>query len=172
VAVEAVWDIDLEVFRDVVEPGGEMHLEPSDEGEDEMPNPLEENEIEPTLDGSFKGKLVSVGESEGGRIATIELEFDIESNLNVSDGLDPMTQESEMGEFTITPISIVVDRTAKGKATLLWNIDRGCLVSFELNADVTEINKTDVEIEFGQETMEQGQEITQEGVIEVSYSIE
>jgi hypothetical protein len=172
VAVDATWDIELVVFRDVIEPGGEMHLEPTDAGENEMENPLENNDVEPTLEGTFKGKLLSIDESEGGRTATIELEFDIESHLDVSDGLEPMTQESDMGEFTITPIAIVVDRTAKGKGKLVWNLDRGCLVSFELNADVTEVNKTDVEIEFGEETMEQGQEMTQEGVIEVSYSIE
>jgi hypothetical protein len=172
VAVEAVWDIELEVFRDVVEPGGEMHLEPADADENQMEDPLADNEVEPTLDGTFKGKLVSIDASEGGKLATIELEFDIESHLDVSEGLEPMTQESEMGEITFLPISIVVDRTAKGKGTLVWNVDRGCLVSFELNADVTEVNKTDVEIEFGDQTMEQSQEMTQEGVIEVSYSIE
>lgn len=172
VAVDATWDVELDVFIEVIEPGGQMHLEPTDGGGADEPDPLADNEVEPTLDGSFKGKLVSIDASESGRVATIELEFDIESHLDVTDGLEPMTQETPMGEITFIPLSIVVDRTAKGKGTLLWNVDRGCLVSFEMTANVSEVNKTVVEFEVDEKMMEQGQEMTQEGVIEVSYTIE
>jgi len=171
VAPEATWEVELEVFREIIEPGGEMHLRPTDmdeEGED----PLADSEVEPTLDGTFTGTFASLEETDGGRIATLTYEFDITSHLELTDGLDPMTNETPMGEMTITPLSIVVDRSAKGTAKLVWNLDRGCLVSFELEADATENNTSQVEIQFGDESMEQGQEVVQEGVIEISYTVE
>lgn len=167
----AEWDIDPAFFEFIVEPGGEMHLAPSDEDAnqfDEIEEQIDDADVEPTYEGTLKGKLVGVEDG----IATIEITIEIEMTLDLSGELEPMTQDSPMGELEINPVEVVVERSAEGSATLMWHVEKGRLSSFTMEADVTEVNTSNVEIDFGGETMEQFQELTQEGTIEVSYSIE
>lgn len=169
VSVGDEWDIDLEHFELIVEPGGEFHLAP--EGEeisfDEMEEQIEEADVEPEYEGSLTGKLVSVE----GRVATIEITAEIEMLLDLSGVIDPMTQEMEGMELVITPVELVIERTAEGTGTLLWDLDKGRMVSLEFEAEVVEVSTNSVEIEVMGETMEQYQEVTQEGVIQVALSI-
>jgi len=170
VSVGDEWDIDLEHFELIVEPGGEFHLTP--EGEevqfDEMEEQIEEADVEPTYEGSLIGKLLSVEE----RIATIEITAEIEMLLDLSGVIDPMTQEMEGMELLITPVELVVERTAEGTGTLLWDLEKGRMISLEFEAEVVEISTNSVEIEVMGETMEQYQEVTQEGTVQVSCTIE
>ncbi|WP_145183147.1 hypothetical protein [Planctomycetes bacterium Pla163] len=171
IEVGAEWDIDPAFFEFMVEPGGEMHLKPSDADAneyDEMAEQIEEAGVEPTYEGTLKGKLVSVEEG----VAKIEITIEIEMTLDLSGELEPMTQDTPMGELEINPVEVVVERTAEGTGTLMWHVAKGRLISFTMEADVTEVNTSNVEIDFGGETMEQFQELTQEGSIEVSYTIE
>lgn len=171
VEVDEIWDIDLDVFESIIEPGGELHLMPSDadmEEFGEMEEQIEDADVEPEYDGTFTGKLLSVAE----RKATIEIRADIEMLMDLSGVLDPMTQEMQGMEILITPIEMVIERTAEGTGTLVWDLEKGRLVSFTFEADVSEISSNTMEMEVMDQVIEQFQELTQEGTIELSYTVE
>ncbi|MEZ5979049.1 MAG: hypothetical protein R3F34_12605 [Planctomycetota bacterium] len=173
VAVDDEWELPLELFVELTEPGGDLKLTPpDDEGAEDVENPLENTDDEPTYDGTFKARLRGFREEDGVRYADVDLEFEISSELEVTDALDPMTQDSPMGEMTITPIEIRVERTAEGKGHFVWNVTRGCVRSVHIEADLTELNYNAVEIDLGGEVMEQSQEITSEGSMTCDLTVE
>lgn len=170
VSVGDEWDIELEHFEMIIEPGGQFHLEPegAETEFDGMEDQIEEADIEPTYEGTLTGKLTSVEE----RMATIEVTAEIEMLIDMSGVLDPMTQEMQGMELVITPIELVIERTAEGTGTLVWDIENGRLVSFEFEAEVIEMTTNSSEIEVMGDVMEQYMESTSEGTISVAYSID
>lgn len=174
VAVGDEWRIDLELIELIQGLGSDVSLVPEgDDFEFEEFDDFEEpdmDDIEPEYDGTFTGTLASVEE----RVATIELEFEIDVTVDMSAALEPMEMEDEYGDvgFVITPTESIVESSVEGTGTLTWDLEKGRLISLEFNADLVETSLDSMEMEVMGDTFEQTQEMTEEGTLSVRYTIE
>ncbi|QDU83448.1 hypothetical protein Pla163_05470 [Planctomycetes bacterium Pla163] len=181
VEVEESWDVPLHVLESILRPGGNLHLAmPEREGADERrgggrrgfgggstdPTALG---VEPEYRGEFKATLAEITGDEGERVARITFVVDASSKYDMTDAIEDVTRETQRGDMTIVTLEAVTTNSFDGKGELLWNLARGCAVSFTLEADIEreEINATETIFDEGGRTMERAS--TSEGTLAYSY---
>lgn len=144
IEVGASYDIEPGALEELLAPGGNMGVEMEMDGaQGGMPG-MDQGQtgdlshfFQEALDGSATGKLKEVRDSEGVRLAVIELNFDV---LAVADLTEAM---GDMGGGELPPgMDISVDRmememTYVGKGEMLWNLTAGHVHSIKMEGDIT-----------------------------------
>ncbi len=142
--VGGAYDLDPSVLEDLLAPGGNLGVEMEmDGGQGGMPG-MDQGQsgdlshfFQEALDGTATGKLKEVRESEGVRLAVIELNFDV---LAVADMADAM---GDMAGGDLPPgIDIEVDRmememTYVGEGEMLWNLSAGHIHSVKMEGELS-----------------------------------
>lgn len=181
VEVDESWDVPLHVLELFVRPGGNLHLTvPEREGGDERRGGrrgrggAESSDpaalgIEPELRGELKATLAEITGEEGARVARITFVVDAASKYDMTDAIEDVTRETQRGDMTTITLESVTTSSFDGKGELLWHLERGCALSFTLEADVEreEINATETIFDEGGRTMERAS--TSEGTLTFSY---
>ncbi|MEM7516190.1 MAG: hypothetical protein AAF368_04595 [Planctomycetota bacterium] len=157
------WSLEPSTLLALEEPGGDLKLTPSDGMPSEEMGPDEGEEPEEELSGSIDATLESVEEDEGRRLATIQLEVDIESFVDLTEFYAEMyggggEEEPEEG-FIIPDVESADSTTSRaGKGQVIWDLDAGRLVSLVLELDVESIETTVMSFDTGQGVEEFEQE--------------
>ncbi len=156
------WDVDIEAFDQMLDPGGDLHIlgEDEEEGDDDEIS----DQIDDNLDGEVTCKLAEIREEGGVRIAVIEIKAiaetgaDMDADFDTPYGSGSMSQEIRIG-FDL-------------EGQLLWNLASGHFAGFELEGDFSYATDVSQEIPDMEFSVEQTQEFEGTATFraEVEYS--
>jgi len=159
------WDVEIDAWRHVLEPGGDLTFldEDGESNSDEI-----DDEISESLDGDIECEFKGFREEDDVRVAviavTIELtgEGDLESELEVED--EHLTSATQTR-------TVSIDTELEGE--LLWDVAAGHMVSFSAVGETTvEMNEGLVlEIDTG-DTWDQAQLLTFSSEVELEFTFE
>ncbi len=177
VAEGDTWEIDMANLVIIMAPGGDLGLEVDMDDEAGMmgggPDPEMMSDFSALLggeiDGEFTGKLMSVREVDGNRIAVIEIVVEIDTKADLIDmALEQMDQEElpEGMEMDVTMMDVEFAYEAKGE--LLWNLTKGHVAGFELKGETAMAMEMAMEMSG---MMEMTMEMSMEMSGELGYSI-
>lgn len=156
------WDLDAEAFRQLLNLGGDLSMEPVDADDDE--------EEEDELDEDWSSELFRLTLTEvTGDTATIKIELDITRHEEGEIEPPPMPEEMEMDPPVITEIEDI-QWAAEGE--LVWSLTDNRAVSLQLEGTLARDAGSTQEMDgpMGSVSIEQSQ--TFEGTFTISISFE
>ncbi len=128
VALGDTWEVEVEVYKALMWPGGDLERYDEDAGEvDEDQQELNRLVLE-SLGGEATVTLVEILEEDGLRLALLELELEVEA------GAELEIEGGDEGPESLLR-AVALARTVSGQ--VLWNLDQGVLQSMSLEADST-----------------------------------
>jgi hypothetical protein len=119
------WQIDIEVFNRLGNPGGDPAIVMNDEEDDD--NDTNE-QLEENLEGTMRGEYAGLREVDGVTLAEILISAELETYFEQDGDLPYEGVEGTM----LSEARFVFDL----EGTLLWNIQAGHPVSFEIAGDI------------------------------------
>ena len=153
VAIGEEWSVDASAMLGVLCPGGDI---PSYYG------PIE-NQRDPdyiarfgahavsrfssAIQGDVDAKLVSAESIDGTHVARIEVTFDVSLNRDPAPWMRAQSAPFEMAKIGQTAKNASHTMTAKGKATLLWDLENNRFIEFAATADTTSDQRLDYDFE-------------------------
>ena len=153
VAIGETWDVDASAMLGVLCPGGDV---PTYYG------PIE-NQRDPDLvarfgshalsrfglgiQGDVEAKLISVVPEDGVRVAHIEITFDVSLSRDPAPWMRDQSAPFEMAKIGQTAKNASHTMTAKGKGTLLWDLEHDRFIEFAATAESTSDQRVDYEFE-------------------------
>ncbi|MDF1799589.1 MAG: hypothetical protein P1V81_10465 [Planctomycetota bacterium] len=161
VEVGDTWEPDVEAFKRLLSPGGDLVFL-DDEGEssaDEI-----DEEIDESLDGEIECELESIEDG----IATITVTMELEGSGDIETDMDG---DGEMIESGVQLREVSIDSEYEG--TLTWNLRAGHMVAFSLvgETEVSILEQVTLQIANGEE-FEQAQTMIFSSETEIEYSAE
>ncbi len=117
------WEVDVRVFDDTMEPGGDLHLVDPEEGEDESEDDFDEN-LSGTITCTYRGTQ----EEDGRKLALIAVEAEVET-FDESEGVEG----EELPEGVEGSEETRLGFTLQGE--LRWDLEGGHALSYELSGE-------------------------------------
>ncbi|QDV08888.1 hypothetical protein Poly30_44430 [Planctomycetes bacterium Poly30] len=172
------YDIDLSAFVDILSPGGNLKLEMEIDGEaagsgmdPEMMTDFSKF-FEDLLEGSATGKYVGTRDVDGVKVAVIELNVEIDASADMAElAAESMGDEMPEGiEMSIDHVD--VEMSYSGTGELLWNMSKGVIHSFEMNADMEMNMDMGMNMAMGGQEMEISMEMAMSGSVKNTVTTE
>ncbi len=164
------WRLEPGLVEQLADLAGDLRFEEEDEDEDEE-DMMEEliEEAGEQVDGDFTATFVGFREEDEVRVAEIRLEADVSGTAEGSADIDEEGPDGTNIEGT-QELAVELNNVLTG--TLLWNVDAGRMHSLEASTELTIQNNISASLDFGQFQLESLQEMTFEGVSELTVSVE
>ncbi|QDU83618.1 hypothetical protein Pla163_07170 [Planctomycetes bacterium Pla163] len=153
------WLVEPAVLRAALRPGGDLGLAPTDAAAAERLGAFDRSGglagLLGTPTGTIEGKLLHVRGPAGARVATMEFTIDVRFFAELSGEswpafVDPAPPGDE--EVKVTVSSTELDALAdRGVATLVWDVDGGRFVSFDLDLTLDLRATQDLVLSLGEE---------------------
>lgn len=159
------WDVDIDAWRHVLEPGGDLSFlnEDGESNSDEI-----DQEISDSLDGDIECEFKGFREDDDVRVAVIAVTIEVEGSGDLEEELEV---EDEHISSAMQSREISVSTELEGE--LLWDVGGGHLLSFsavgETNVEMNE--GLTLEIETG-DTWDQSQLLTFSSEVELDFTFE
>jgi len=148
------WEVDPVVLAEVLAPGGDLKLVPEEVEMAGGMNPTDTGMgdfsawFSEGLEGSVKARFVGTRETAGVKVGEIAIEVDITSAVDMTEKSQERLERAELPaqveEIEITSSDLQLELESEG--TLLWNLDAGCALSFELKGEFELSADTTMEI--------------------------
>ena len=173
------YEIDLANFSNILAPGGNLSLEMEVDGEmsgagmdPEMMTDFSKF-FEEMLEGDASGKYVGTRDVDGVKVAVIEIEVEINASADMSE----LAAESMGGEEVPEGVEMSIDRmdvelVYTGSGELLWNMAKGVVHSFEIDAEMEMNTDMAMAVSMGGNEMEITMEMMMSGSVKNSVTTE
>jgi hypothetical protein len=176
VAVGDEWRIDTTSLADVLAPGGDLTILPSDSEMEEMGGMMpggvgmDMRQMLGEVDGEATATLTAV---EGSR-ATITVAIEIEAFNDLSEMVREMMDDAEMpeevGSMEIESVDIELSLEAEG--TLVWDLEAGHFVEFNLSSSMEVTMDQAMSMEAQGQSMSMEQSMVFSSTSESNYTAE
>lgn len=144
IKVGATYDIEPGALEELLAPGGNMGVVMETDGDGGgMPgmDPSQSGDMSPffeeALDGTATGKLKEVRESDGVRLAVIELNFDVLGAADLTESMGEMSGGDMPPGVDISVDRMEMEMTYVGEGEMLWNLTAGHVHSVNLEGELT-----------------------------------
>ncbi|MCZ6598395.1 MAG: hypothetical protein O7B99_12205 [Planctomycetota bacterium] len=155
------WDVDIEAYKRMINPGGFLGFYSEEVGErDEQQEEFARSVLD-ALEGDITATLDGTRDEDGVNVAVIALAIEVSAEVDREVEADEGPERTEAFAF---------ERELEGE--LLWNLDAGVFHSLELEGDGTETTSTIMTFSAGDRDIEFEQSRTMEGTITFSARIE
>ena len=160
------WEVDIEAWRHVLEPGGDLTFL-DDEGESSM-DEIDE-EISASLDGDVECEFKGFRDEDGVRVAVIAVTVEVEGAGDSEEEQEIEPNDHVTGVTQSREVSI----SSEYEGELLWAVEAGHLLSLSLAGETSvEVNET-VSFELTEgDTFEQSQLMTFGSETEIEFTFE
>lgn len=149
------WEVDPVVLAEVLAPGGDLKLVPEEVEMAGGMNPTDtgmgdfSSWFSEGLEGSVKARFEGTRETASGvKVGEITIEVDITSAVDMTEKSQERLERAELPahveEIEITSSDLQLALESEG--TLLWNLEAGCALSFELKGEFELSADTTMEI--------------------------
>jgi len=139
------WEIEAEDLRSVLMPGGDWHMLPDDfpEGPYDVLTPTDilavslgnHGEHPDELDGLCELRWIETRDSEGGELAVLSLEIELEVTADHSERMAELRELVDWDDQR-RDVLMHIAWVLEGKGEVVWNLDQGRLESFRLPAEM------------------------------------
>lgn len=173
------YEIDLANFSNILAPGGNLSLEMEVDGEmsgagmdPEMMTDFSKF-FEEMLEGDASGKYVGTRDVDGVKVAVIEIEVEINASADMSELAAESMGEGEVPEGVEMSIDRMdVELVYTGSGELLWNMAKGVVHSFEIDAEMEMNTDMAMAVSMGGNEMEITMEMMMSGSVKNSVTTE
>jgi len=153
------WDLDLELFKHVLTPGGNLKILPDLSAIEGMPSSMSGgfNDMLGDLKGKAKATYAGSEEVDGAKVGLIKLEFKVDTARDMTEMIrEMMEQAPKMDGMEMSVSSADSETSIEGEGELRWNLALGHLHSLEINGTIAMTSDVEVAVSVS------GQEMTQE----------
>lgn len=165
------YDIDLKAFVDVLAPGGNLHLDMEVDGQmagggidPEMMTDFSKF-FEDLLEGQASGKYTGTRDVGGVKCAVIEIEVQIDAAADMAELAKDSMGEGMPEGMEIDIEHMDVEMSYEGSGELLWNMSKGVIHSFNLEADMDMMMDMGMAMAMGGQDMEMTMEMAMSGSV-------
>jgi hypothetical protein len=159
VSPDESWELDLDLFKHVLTPGGNLKLMPDLSAIDGMPSSMTGGGFNDML-GELKGKAnatyVGSEEVDGAKVGLIKLSFKVDTARDMTEMITEMMERVPMEGMEMTVSSADSETSIEGEGELRWNLTLGHLHSLEINGTISMTSDVQFAVSVG------GQEMTQD----------
>ena len=170
------WEIPLELYSMLSEPGGNLHFEPETENENmsdmgSMAAEQVDDDPDPELDGKIEATYKGTREVDDVKYAVIAIAVEVSAVTDRTEFFNSMKGDApDGGEFMMPTVNSATEEAAfEGEGEILWNIEAGHMHTLKLEGDAERIEMMELEMSMGD--MEQTMEQTSTMVGTESYSV-
>ena len=171
------WELEPEIFRSILAPGGSLKIEPDESSVQDMP--MGSNRM-PSPDkalGEFGGEataeFVDVREVDGVRVALIRIEFEISTASDLTELMQEMMADAPLPdgmEIEMEVESFDMEIVYEGEGELLWNLEGGHLHSFEISGEKTQTVDNSMSVSMAGQAMAMEQSMTMAGTTTIKIT--
>ncbi len=135
------WDVDPNVLRNVLAPGGAVKIEMEEMEMDMMGPQPSPDEMLGDFDGTVSARFTGSREQDGAQVGVIQLTVDVRTAKDLTDLMQEAYSEMEPpngAQVEMEVKSFDVELSFQGEGELLWNMEKGVLHSLDLSGEVSE----------------------------------
>jgi len=169
------WEVDPQVIRTLLAPGGSTKVELESDGEGGMGGPQPSpNEFLGELEGEVTAQFTGTRAADDGRnVGAISLTIEVSSARDMADFMaDMMEDMPEQPGMEMEFNSMDYEFTFEGEGVLLWDLEAGVLHSMEISGEVSQTVDTSMSISAQGRDMEMEQSMSFSGSQSASVTTE
>jgi len=147
------WNVEPEVVRSLLAPGGDLKLRPDGPaGQFGSSSQFSQNDLIGELDGKFQATFGGVREEEGAKVAVIKLDLQAHSARDMSSLLEELGEQMQANlpegmEVDFTSLDGEYEFDAEGE--LLWDLGTGLVHGLNLSGQMRQIVDTAMTMKMG-----------------------
>lgn len=169
------WELDLELFKHVLTPGGNLKIMPDLSAIEGMPSSMSGggfNEMLGDLKGKANATYAGSEEVDGAKVALIKLEFKVDTARDMTEMIsEMMAQAPQMEGMTMTVASADSETSIEGEGELRWNLALGHLHSLEITGTISMTSDVQIDVSVSGQQMTQEISTTMSGNFEQSAKV-